>query len=244
MKKLGILVVVLAMCLPAYGYILVYKLAASATSADFENEPYEPNGWLLQKGSGSGYLVLEVYDEDPNMLSGAEYIDYYTDKEDGKTQKEYDIWDPCEDFARTILPGLPPKGKNITALNLDLWGHEDSLCFTGWLLGTNSLTDIGTRVHGEKTKVDVATSLKGSFKYISGENLDTEEETLDEQGTGTVTLTLDSKWTKIANDPCEAKGFDGSPKDFLSPESGPNMPRGLVNWLEQVKKYVLWEEGP
>jgi hypothetical protein len=97
-------------------------------------------------------------------------------------------------------------------------------------LGTNSLTDIGTRVHGEKTKVDVATSLKGSFKYISGENLDTEEETLDEQGTGTATLTLDSKWTKIANNPDGTKGFDGNMQAFLS--LNPAIPQGLIEWLE------------
>jgi hypothetical protein len=246
MKKLGILLVVLAMCLPAYGYILVYKVTISVTMASFENEPNDPNGWLLEKGSGCGYLVLDVNDEDTNVLNDVQYIDYYIDKDGGKTYKLYEIWEPGEDFARTILPGRPPKGKNITALNIDLW-NGSSFQLTGLLLGTNSLTDIGTLDNEDKkTKVDVATSLKGSCWVISGENLGEPNETLDSQGTGTFTLTLDSKWTKTANNIDETKGFGGNFGDFLDPDSGPSgdelpgdpkPPRGLLNWLINVQKY-------
>ncbi|MFZ0033432.1 MAG: hypothetical protein WAK60_00400, partial [Sedimentisphaerales bacterium] len=220
--------------------ILVYKLTASGTSAYFETDP---NGWLMGKGSASGYLVLDVDGEDPNILNYAQYIDYYTEKNfEGKTEKLYEIWSPGEDFAQSILPGRPPRGKDITALNLDLRDDSNSIWVTGWLLGTNSLTDIGTLIYDvNKTKVDVATSLKGVYRYISGGYLGDVNETLDEQSIGTITLTLDSKWTKTANNPDDTKGFDGSLKPFLDPASGPpddpNSPRGLVNWLVNVQKY-------
>jgi hypothetical protein len=246
MKKLGILLVVLAICLPAYGYILVYKLTASGTSANFDNYP---NGWLLEKASGSGYLVLDVNDEDANVLNDVQYIDYYTDKVDNKPTKLYDVWTTGGDFLQNILPGRPPKGKNITALNVDLWNGDSSLQLTGLLLGTNSLTDIGTLDDEDnKTKVNVAKSLKGSWEYISGENLGEPNETLEEHGTGTLSVTLDSKWTKTANNPDETKGFGGDITSFLAPESGPSeeeeepgvkVPRGLINWLEKIKGYKL-----
>jgi len=227
--------------MPCYGDILVYKLTASVTTAEFETD--EPNGWLLEKGSGCGYLVLDVNDEDTNVLNDVQYIDYYIDKDGGKTYKLYEIWTAGGDFTQSILPGRPPKGKNITILNVDLW-NGSSFQLTGLLLGTNSLTDIGTLDNEDKkTKVDVATSLKGSCWFISGENLGEPNETLDSQGTGTLSVTLDSKWTKTANDPCEGKGFDGDIGSFLDPDSGPvpvddpKAPRGLLNWLINVQKY-------
>ena len=230
MKKSAVLLVVLAMCLPAYGYILVYKVTMSGTSANFETEP---NGWLLEKGSASGYLVLSVADKDANVLNDVQLVNYYTEKVNNKPTKMYEIWIPGEDFAQNILPGRPPKGENITTLNVDLVNDGSSFQLTGWSLGTNSMTDIGTRdANDKKTKVDVAASLKGSYWYKFGQNLGEAEEILDEQGTGTLTATLDAKWTKTANDPCEVKGFDGDIGAFLDPDSGPpDGPRGLINWL-------------
>jgi hypothetical protein len=244
MKKLVILLVVLAMCLPAYGYVLVYKVTASATFAGFEAEANEPNGWLLGKGSASGYLVLDVEDSDPNILNDVQYIDYYTEKVNNKPTKLYEIWTAGKDFLQNILPGFPPKGKNITTLNIDLVNGDSSFELTGWSLGTSSLTDIGTidDANDRKLKVDVAASLKGSCWYKSGTDLGGVDETLDEQGTGTLTATLDAKWTKIANNPDEAKGFGGDFKAFLDPDSGPpdnpDLPRGLLNWLIYVQKYL------
>jgi hypothetical protein len=217
---------------PATGNILVYKVTMSGTSARFEAEANEPNGWLLEKGSASGYLVLDVNNSDPNILNDVQYIDYYTEKVNNKPTKMYEIWIPGEDFAQSILPGRPPKGKNITTLNVDLW-NGSSFQLTGWSLGTASLTDIGTRdANDKKTKVDVAASLKGSYWYKSGENLNDANEILDEQGTGTLTATLDAKWTKIANDPCDAKGFGGNIVSFLDPNSA--KPKGFIYWLKST----------
>jgi len=107
------------------------------------------------------------------------------------------------------------------------------------------MTDIGTLVDDvNKTKVDVAASLKGSCWYRSGQNLGEVDETLDEQGTGTFTATLDAKWTKTANNPDDTKGFYGDIGAFLDPDSGPDpegdpkAPRGLINWLINVQKYT------
>lgn len=223
---------------PSAGEILVYKLTGSGTSASFETD--EPNGWILEKDSRTAYLVLDVNKSDPNILNDVQYIDYHTDKDsNNRSIKRYEIWTAGEDFTQNILPGQPQRGKieNIAALNVDLWDVDpNSEVLTGLLLGTVSSTDIGTlNGDGKKTKVDVATSLKGSYRHKSGEYLGEPNETLDEQGAGTLLVTLDSKWTKTANDP-GIKGFGGNLASFLHPLSGPSVdnpkaPRGLINWL-------------
>jgi hypothetical protein len=103
---------------------------------------------------------------------------------------------------------------------------------TGLLLGTVSNTDIGTLdANDRKTKVDVATSLKGCTRWIGNEDD-------DGIGYGILTATLDAKWTKTANDPCDAKGFGGNIKSFLDPNSA--APKGLIYSLES-KGYKLDE---
>jgi hypothetical protein len=220
MKKLVMVLVVLALCVPTYGYILVYKVTMSGTEAKLETDGTE--GWLLQKESGVGYLVLDVDDDDPNVLYDVQFIDYFTEDHD----KLYNMWVTGEEFTHSILPGLPPKGKNIASINIDL-SAESGTTLGGKLFGTVKSTDIGTG-----GKVDVATSLKGVFAWESYE-----DDTLAESGYGTVSLTLDSKWTKTANNEDEEKGFGGDFWSFLDSESGPSedepkAPQGLIYWLE------------
>jgi hypothetical protein len=217
MKKLVMVLVVLALCVPTYGYILVYKVTMSGTVAGWKTTP---DGWLLSKASGRGYLVLDVDDDDPNVLNDVQFIDYYTEDHD----KLYDMWDAGEEFTHSILPGRPPKGKNIVCVDLNL--VDSGFELGGRVLGTVKSTDIGTLDEDEKKeKVDVATSLKGVGAWESYE-----DDTLNESGYGTLSLTLDSKWTKTANNPDEEKGFGGNFENFLAPES--DAPQGLINWLE------------
>jgi hypothetical protein len=224
MKKLVMLLVVLALCMPAYGYILVYKLTMSGTRADLETSD---DTWLLKKDSGCAYLVLDVNDTNENALNGVQCVDYYTQG----CNKLYEIETGGGNFTQTILPGHPPK-KNIVRVDIDLTGT------TGLLLGTVSSTDIGTLTEDDPPihlKVDVATSLKGVCVN------DTPD---DRIGYGTLSGTLDSKWTKTANNPdTETKGFGGDIGSFLAAESGPTgdelpgepkPPRGLINWLEKT----------
>jgi hypothetical protein len=224
MKKLVMLLVVLALCMPSYGYILVYKLTMSGTAARWETTD-DTEGWLLGKDSGRGYLVLDVDEDDPNVLYDVQFISYWSEGND----KGYEIWTTGEEeFTHSILPGLPPKGKNIVRMELSLT-DEKGFEVGGRVLGTVKSTDIGTLDEDEKKeKKDVATSLKGVCAWE-----DYEDDTLDDTGYGTVTLTLDTKWTKTANNPDETKGFGGDIGLFLDPESGPpEMPQGLINWLE------------
>jgi len=226
MKKLVMLLVVLALCVPTNGYILVYKVTMSGTAAGLETDGTE--GWLLHKESGQGYLVLDVNDEDPNVLNDVKFVTYYTETRDHTKYKGYEMWDAGEEFTHSILQGLPPKGKNIASINIDL-STESGTTLGGKLLGTVKSTDIGTGA-----KVDVAMVLKGVGAWESYE-----DDTLDSTGYGTLTLTLDTKWTKTANNPDETKGFGGDIGLFLDPESGtPEMPQGLINWLES-KGYEL-----
>jgi hypothetical protein len=230
MKKLVMLLVVLALCVPTYGYILVYKLTMSGMVVDRETID-DTEGYLLGKASGRDYLVLDVNDEDPNVLYDVRFVPYYTYTEDHTKYKGYIMWTPGEEFTCSILPGLPPKGKNIVRMELSLTGEEGFE--VGWrLLGTVKSADIGTLDEDEKKeKKDVATSLKG-VKWEHYEN-----DNLADIGYWTLSLTLDTKWTKTANNPDETKGFGGIIGSFLDSESGPSedkpkAPRGLINWLE------------
>jgi hypothetical protein len=200
----------------ATGNILVYKVTKSGTNAEFETDPI---GWLLGKSSGIGYLVLDVNDTNANVLNNVQFIDYYTDKTVHPPQKLYEYWTAGPNFTQTILPGLPPKGKDITDIELDLL--SGGIALTGRVLEYNYSTDIGTTPLGvkPKTKVNVATSLKGVCTYTD----------VNDISYGTLSLTLDSKWTKTANDPCDAKGFGGNIESFLDPTSA--TPQGLINWL-------------
>jgi hypothetical protein len=131
-----------------------------------------------------------------------------------------------EVFTQSILPGRPPKGKNIVRMEISLTDEEGFFEVGGRVLGTVKSTDIGTLDEDDnKEKVDVATSLKGACAWESYE-----DDTLNESGYGTLSLTLDSKWTKTANNPDEEKGFYGDFWSFLDSES--DAPQGLINWLE------------
>jgi hypothetical protein len=236
MKKLGILLVVLAICLPAYGYILVYKVTTSGTSADFYNDP---NGWLLDRATRTGYLVLDVDDSDPNILNDVQYIDYRTFRLDGSSIKLYDIFTSNGNFSQTIMQGQPPRGKNIADLNADLVNGDSSIQLTGLLLGNTANTDIGTLTADDppkKAKVNVATNPKGFCQFITGELLGDPNEFINGQGGGTISATLDSKWTKTANNPDDTKGFAGDFSSFVAPDS--NSPQGLLNWLINTGKYT------
>jgi hypothetical protein len=222
MKKLVMLLVVLALCMPSYGYILVYKVTMNGTEVRRETTD-DTEGWLLQKTSGPGYLVLDVNDEDPNVLNDVKFVDYYTETEDHTKYRLYEIWTTYdEEFTHSILPGLPPKGKNIVNMGLSLTSGR-GFELGGVALGTVKSADIGTG-----SKVDVAMVLKGVCEWGYYE-----DDTLEDTGYGMLTLTLDTKWTKTANNPDETKGFGGDIGLFLDPESGPpEMPQGLINWLE------------
>jgi hypothetical protein len=237
MRNLCILLVVLAVCLSAYGqtgHLLVYKVTMSGTSARLETDP---NGWVLGGASENGYLIADVADSDPNTLIDVRYIDYRTDKDsNNRPVKLYDFWTAGRDFSQSILQGLPPKGKNIASVNVVLENGDTSVQLTGLVLGAASLTDIGTMTDAntpKKTKVNnVATSLKGFCQFISGTDLGDLDEALDEQGGGTLIATLDSKWTQTANNSDPTKGFDRNIGSFLDPNSGPpSSPQGLLNWL-------------
>jgi hypothetical protein len=237
MKNLCILLIVLAICLTAYGqtgHLLVYKAAISGTSAKLEADP---NGWLLGGASETCYLIAEVADNDPNILLDVRYIHYSTDKDsNNRPIKEYDFWTAGGDFSQTILPGRPPKGKNIAAVNIVLENSDSSVQVAGLALGAASLTDIGTMTDTntpKKTKVNnVAASLKGFCRFVSGINLGDLGEVLNEQGGGTLIATLDAKWTQTANNPDLTKGFDRNIDSFLDPNSGPpSGPQGLLNWF-------------
>jgi hypothetical protein len=223
MKKLVMLLVVLALCMPAYGYILVYKLTMSGTRAETSDDT-----WLLGKESDCSYLVLDVNDTNANVLNEVELVDYYTETWDHTKHKQYEIETGGLNFKQTILPGLPP-GKNIVRVDIDLTDAR------GLLLGTVSLTDIGNTPLGvtPKWKENVATSLKGVCESESF----ADNNTPDAIGYGTLSGTLDLKWTKTANNPDSSKGFGGVIGDFLDSTSGP-CPQGLIYWLENIGKYM------
>jgi hypothetical protein len=72
LATMAVLAVVLGLCLPSYGEILVYKLTNNSTYYR-----QEAGQWQVEKGAYKRYLVLEV-DYAQNTVTRAEAIEYET----------------------------------------------------------------------------------------------------------------------------------------------------------------------
>jgi hypothetical protein len=207
MKKLGVLLVVLAICLPSYGTILVYKTTLKSSPVAFRDN--ESVGWETGSGSAKAYMVIDVNLADPNVddIQSA-LIPYGKGDANGITKKVYVNDAVLDIFAFSILPGLelsPTKIKpdvfvidltadNVAAEQVGI-GIEDAR-----MQGTTKSTETSPGV-----KENVVTSFKGVA--IDGSLFD---DTL--VGLGTFNATLDSKLTKQANDPLT---FDGVFSDVV-----------------------------
>jgi hypothetical protein len=73
MAKMRVLLIVLGLCLPSYGEILVYKYTGTGTGIEQRN-----GDWRVQKETPKGYIVVQVNYAD-HTITRAERIEYGTE---------------------------------------------------------------------------------------------------------------------------------------------------------------------
>ncbi len=175
---------VLGVCVPSYGYILVYKIAGGMKAQDWGSDK-------LINVSAKGYLAMDINDSDKvtdaNMVLYGKGVSgnliYYVD--------DFNNSDPNITYD-DIYWGNP----GTKTVMLDVWKENyvsprfsREFMMTGILKSTNV---------GLDTKKMAASSLKGSLVAWRGPLLDMDSDQ-DLFGSGTATMTLDTKQTKAAN---------------------------------------------
>jgi len=196
MKKLLALVVVVALCIPSYGSVLVYKITARCNpDIEFEDSSQEV-ATSVGTDTGTGYIVLDVnVTTDVNTLEEPNNADdpnvsfiFYNGKDktyDGPS--ELGFYDPntglgCS-FATVFHIKADGNGVLLKWVEGGTGSAEGVVC-TGY--GKCAKVDIGK---GTKNKFQIPSSLKGII-YDWGD---------DWEGLSNVTFTLDSKYTQWAN---------------------------------------------
>ena len=194
---LTVVMLVLALCAPSYGYVLVYKVTGKMKAVEW-------SGSTLGNTSVKGYLAINI--DDSNDANYAQLILYGKDTSDNLVY---------------FLDGLS-SGEDITwnvtgdVIGVDVWDYTDPFEYEFMMTGKVKLVDVGYGLSNKKT---AASSLKGSLVSWWGQLLDGNQELF---GSGAATMTLDTKQTKTANiglssvddvittltDELEAKGYD------------------------------------
>ena len=197
MKKLLVLVLVAALCLPCYGgwaeqNILVYKFTCSFNPwIEFTDGTWSEAAVGTLKTNG--YLVFDVDLSDPNNpnLIHDPNIIFYGKNGTYKWGTYFYLSQVTEEVGFHVFD-IDAKGH--TGLYLNIYEEDDyDMVHNVYsnLYGKIAAVDIG-RV--DKVKKRIPSSLKGSVEdwADTGDNF---------EGWGTITATLDSKNTKLANNP-------------------------------------------
>lgn len=164
-----VLLAVLGVCVPSYGFILVYKATISykTLATDYDT---------IVKGTIKGFLVMNIDDSgEPAVIDEAQFV-LYGNVEGGKHYESLDITDYIE---------LTESGNNA-AITIGATGGID---YSANLFGKLKATNIG--LSGTKSIPSALSGgilMNGTFFY-----------TADLIGFSTVSATLDSKTTKTAN---------------------------------------------
>lgn len=214
MKRLLMVLFVLALCIPSYGEVLVYKYSDSINFLNLvdivepadENDPNIYKWDVLIKDRIKGYLVVDVNYND-FLIEDAALITYWSNKGSattgnpkGKYQDTIDL-DTLELVRITKNPNKAYGWVFSDTQNLD---DEPGILM---LFGKARIYDIGL---GEKK--EIAKSMKG---YILGDTTDAGDE-IGELQLGTVAARFDKKWTKKANTDTAEGGFGGDFEDFIN----------------------------
>ena len=188
LANLSIVVVTLFLSLPAHGEILIYKYTATG---------YAYNRWPdhgeVETEKETGFLVLDViYNEDGTIASvdSAKAIAYW---KDGK-----DKWFHQED-TDTQIDRIGYDGK----VQWVLWEQHTGEYGADVLLVTGKAYEKDV---GKEDKREVGTKLKGSFLECEHEEEPGEPEA--EFSIVQLTFSLQSKWTRHANDDEKGLGQD------------------------------------
>lgn len=171
MKKLVMLLIVLAVCLPSYGEILIYKVATVA-------KVYEVDSQEFVNAAVKSYIVIEVNDINSlNVINDVE-IRYFKNAVGNKVQDTVNI---NLDLSREVLAG-----KRFDAV---IASYDEPGDITGTLLGKTAMAFVATGV-----KKSIPTKLEGQLL------VDGTVQTLNIVGTAKMVATLKTDWTKTSND--------------------------------------------
>ncbi|MGD0553161.1 MAG: hypothetical protein ABSB25_11010 [Sedimentisphaerales bacterium] len=178
-KLLGLTVVlaVLGVCAPSYGYILVYKVTGAMKAVDWNSEK-------IVSVSVKGCLAMDINDSeevndaqmvlDGKNANGA--LVYYKDLLSDPNGNGGARWD--------TTGGV---------VGLAVWDYNSPFDYEFLMTGNVKATDVGL---GASIKKSAASSLKGTLDSYWAQLLDDNQDLF---GSGTATMTLDTKQTKAAN---------------------------------------------
>jgi hypothetical protein len=171
MKKLVMLLIVLVVCLPSYGEILIYKVATAA-------KVYEVDSQEFVTGAVKSYIVLEVNDFNSLDVINDVEIRYFKNAVGSKVQDTVNI---NLDLSREVLAG-----KKFDAV---IASYDEPGDIAGTLLGKTTMAFVATGV-----KKSIPTKLEGQLL------IDGSVQSLTLVGTAKMVATLKPDWTKAAND--------------------------------------------
>jgi len=176
-KLLGLTVVlaVLGVCAPSYGYILVYKITGGMKAVDWNSEK-------IINVSVKGYAAIDI--NDSNVVTNKQMVLYGKDAS-GKLKYYEDSLDT--DYAGAYFDATGG------VVEVDIWDYNSPFDYEFMMTGKVKATDVGL---GASNKKFAASSLSGSLVTWWAQLLDDNQELF---GSGAATMTLDTKQTKAAN---------------------------------------------
>jgi hypothetical protein len=170
MKKLAMLLVMLAvLCVPSYGYILVYNMSGSYKTLDTDAN-------ALYSSSFKGYLVMDVNDAN-GTIEQSTAIFYGKNFGGGKV-------------FTTINDVVYACGQYGQYMNIELFIDDHG--FDTVMIGKVKTMDVGGSLY-----TGVGTSLKGGLLFYEDGYLLDDSQYLT--GSGTSSLSLNTSRTKAAN---------------------------------------------
>jgi hypothetical protein len=179
MKRLLTVAVILAMlavCAPSNAYTLIYKLTSTIKTV-------ETDANVTMNVKVNGYLALSI-DDVEETADDARMVIY---GKDGDANKIYYI----ETFEGSPYVHWEKEGAYVT---VDIRNHTEPFYYDFGFTGTLKPKDVG---FGTDDLRNAASSLKGSMFCNYGILFDLDQMLF---GTGSATMTLDIKKTKVAND--------------------------------------------
>jgi hypothetical protein len=179
MKRLAVLCLIIGLigvCSPSYGYILVYKLTSTIKTV-------ETDANAMMNVKVSGYLALDINDVE-EIVDDSRMVIY---GKDADANKVYYV----EDFSGNPRVEWTEEGAYLT---VEMINHRGIFYYDLRLTGKIKEKDVG---FGADDLRNAASSAKGSMYSTHGSLFD-QGQTLF--GSGSATMTLDTKKTKAAND--------------------------------------------
>jgi len=183
MKKLAMLLLVLALCLPSYGDILVYKVSIAGKVIGNTGEDA-----IFSNQNLKGYMVIDIDTTDPDNEADESALIVYG-KVDGE-KVQINLGDLLDYYYMDAMAKADTYAV-FAGLYSSIDGGGDLVDVSAVLIGKATLTNIGF----EDQRI-VAKSLAGNFLLWSDPFGDLD---LSIEGSGKIKADLQSNWTKAYN---------------------------------------------